>query len=982
MSIGHPSTVPAFALQNRSVSNRNRLVKAPPRTADSFNSNSIDPVNIGQPESFPTPVQATNARRILELMRSSCGRMEGRLAFRRGNVDQWTLAYCSVNEEAGSLVYEIYSNKNDMNPKTLIPDLRSCQIRTGFDGEGRMPYLDVCPHCSNLEVHLRPHTQDEFDSWFAALLCWQPIRPKGLQNRMTKPQSPVISERRLADSRRHSEVSLLKEAPIIKVGKMTFWDTSVSHSNTSGTPRGVRPQVQRMESFASKRWRRVSCTLRENGELKLYSESDVTLVSVVQLSHLSRCAVQRLDPSVLDEEFCIAIFPQYSMTSTHISLVRPIVLSLDTRVQYEVWVVLLRAFTIPQLYGPKQQSIQDERSSPQPSQGLFSPTTADMFRMERSLNVRIMEARIIDHSSSKAPESSHNGKSPDPGSPSIAHYAEMQLDGETRARTMAKDGNNPFWREEFDFHDLPDVTSIATILVKKKIPQHLQKEKNNKDETRRIFDVLSSSANHTSNGGYSDVNFDATVGKVDIVLDDVDPAKEGEKWWPLVNSYGARVGEALLRLEADECVILMARDYQPLSELLHRFSSGLTLQIAHMVPGDLRRLSDCLLNIFQVSGTAGDWIMALVEEEVDGTVKETPVSRLRFARRMGSNESSENFGSTSEREQLVRDLGKNATLEANLLFRGNTLLTKSLDTHMKRLGKEYLDEILGEKLTEIAGQNPDCEVDPNRVASGASLDRNWKRLIKYTEEIWFCIFHSVTRCPPELRLIFRHIRACAEDRYGDFLRSVKYSSVSGFLFLRFFVPAVLNPKLFGLLKDHPQTQARRTLTLIAKSLQGLANMSTFGSKEHWMEPMNVFLTSHRQEFKTLIDNICSIPSSASPLPTLTPSYSTPIQILQRLPPTSREGFPSLPYLIDHARNFANLVALWLDRSTPMANNIRPSDGDLLKFHRLCVAIAARTTDCLARAERADRPSSALSVRWEDLIDQLGHVAGIEAQQGA
>jgi hypothetical protein len=29
---------------------------------------------------------------------------------------------------------------------------------------------------------------------------------------------------------------------------------------------------------------------------------------------------------------------------------------------------------------------------------------------------------------------------------------------------------------------------------------------------------------------------------------------------------------------------------------------------------------------------------------------------------------------------------------------------------------------------------------------------------------------------------------------------VQYSSVSGFLFLRFFVPAVLNPKLFGLLK--------------------------------------------------------------------------------------------------------------------------------------------------------------------------------------
>ncbi len=56
-------------------------------------------------------------------------------------------------------------------------------------------------------------------------------------------------------------------------------------------------------------------------------------------------------------------------------------------------------------------------------------------------------------------------------------------------------------------------------------------------------------------------------------------------------------------------------------------------------------------------------------------------------------------------------------------------------------------------------------------------------------------------------MIFRHIRSCADDRYGDFLRTVTYSSVSGFLFLRFFCPAVLNPKLFGLLKGESHLQS-------------------------------------------------------------------------------------------------------------------------------------------------------------------------------
>lgn len=137
-----------------------------------------------------------------------------------------------------------------------------------------------------------------------------------------------------------------------------------------------------------------------------------------------------------------------------------------------------------------------------------------------------------------------------------------------------------------------------------------------------------------------------------------------------------------------------------------------------------------------------------------------------------------------------------------------------------------------------------------------------------------------------------------------------------------------------------------------------------------MEPMNTFLTSHRAEFKGFLDNICAISSinnnMASPIP---PSYSTPLAILTRLPPTSREGFPSLPYLIDHAKNFAALVSLWLDHANQQAH-IAEEDGDLLSFHRTCLDLRQRTEDCLARAERAERPSSTLSFRWEELVEGL------------
>ena len=800
-SIGYPSIIPSPPLERNHHEPRRRLVKPKSRP--------LSPIR-GIQSSRSTASNsssATDVSKVLQLMKTTCGRMHGILSFRTSSAGSWASGYCAINVASGSLIYQ---NKGDVShAKTLIPDLRGCQVRTLYDGESRSTFLDVSNHTTMIGVHLRPHVAETFDSWLAALLCWQPIRPKGVYNKMTKPRDSPAPERRVVgsrrtsehgDRRRNSEIFPNRDAAIIKVGKMLMWDKDFRNVIPSSTS-SRRVSTYRQQRSLSKSWRKVSCTLQENGHFKLYTDADVTLVSMVPLCQLQRCSVQRLHPSVLDDEFCLAIYPQYTSVVDRSTHVFPVYLSLESRVLFEVWFVLLRAFTIPELYGP-EQIVADPLLAPVEAARTISrppSPSADMFRVEKLLSLRIVEAKMFSarrrYSRRASARSQHPEQSKRPLLPG-SYLAEVHLDGIVRGKTAVKhDTGNPFWREDFEFYDLPPVLSSAQVEIKTRNPGQrdwtlvsdgpLDLERAQLDPLAIVGDIEISP-------------LESTYGLVDIQFDENDRMVKTEKWWPIVNDAGEVVGEVLMELRIEELVVLMGRDYQPLSELLHSFSNSLTVQIAAAYPPDLvRKLAEILLNVFQVSAQASDWLLSLVEEEIDNVHKETPHSKYRYGRRIASNDS---FESGMERELILRDLGKSALVEANQLFRGNTLLTKALDCHMKRLGHDYLEETLGEKIRDIDESNPECEVDPNRVQDPDDLQRNWRTLSILIESVWSSIFDSALRCPPELRLIFRHIAACAEDRYGDFLRTVTYSSVSGFLFLRFFCPALLNPHLFGLLK--------------------------------------------------------------------------------------------------------------------------------------------------------------------------------------
>lgn len=113
-----------------------------------------------------------------------------------------------------------------------------------------------------------------------------------------------------------------------------------------------------------------------------------------------------------------------------------------------------------------------------------------------------------------------------------------------------------------------------------------------------------------------------------------------------------------------------------------------------------------------------------------------------------------------------------------------------------------------------------------------------------------------------MKLIFEVIQNTVNNKFpGN--SQVRYTSVGGFIFLRFFAPAILNPSLFGL-KIGPQDAAStRKLLLVAKTLQNLSNLVEFGQKEPFMAPMNTFITSRINQMKSFIDLI-SVTQSLDP----------------------------------------------------------------------------------------------------------------------
>jgi len=192
--------------------------------------------------------------------------------------------------------------------------------------------------------------------------------------------------------------------------------------------------------------------------------------------------------------------------------------------------------------------------------------------------------------------------------------------------------------------------------------------------------------------------------------------------------------------------------------------------------------------------------------------------------------------------------------EATML-RGNTAATRIMSAFAKRASSKYLKTTLGPCIQDLVDQNEDLEVFPTRMNVPGDLEPHKNRLEAIFQEFFDQITNSTENIPISMRILTHHLWKETSAKNP----SLGANTIGSYFFLRLICPSIVMAYQNGIIKEKPGKHAERSLVIIAKMLQQVANNLPFQQKEAELMIFNPIILKNKSQFNEFITNISEEP---------------------------------------------------------------------------------------------------------------------------
>ncbi|CAZ83682.1 unnamed protein product [Tuber melanosporum] len=241
--------------------------------------------------------------------------------------------------------------------------------------------------------------------------------------------------------------------------------------------------------------------------------------------------------------------------------------------------------------------------------------------------------------------------------------------------------------------------------------------------------------------------------------------------------------------------------------------------------------------------------------------------------------------------QSVLSAQFDTTPEYSSLLRANTPVSRMMTTYTRRgPGQSYLKVVLAKQINNLIElKDLNLEINPLKVyermvknveEDTGTLPANMPRsvsaeeaaenpqvqaiieprltmLMELANTFLSTIIDNINETPYGIRWICKQIRSLTRRKYPDAKDNIICTLIGGFFFLRFLNPAIVTPRSYMLIDNIPSEHPRRTLTLIAKMLQNLANKPSY-SKEPYMAKLSPFVTANKNRISKFLNDLCEV----------------------------------------------------------------------------------------------------------------------------